>query len=278
MAVAELTNEERRTRKLVRVTSEAASSLLAPRSSFRTARLGAFLLGVSACGEMARDRAGTDTVAGTDSPVVIEGDFSAARTPCPAGATYTLGDTLAWATQIEEGKRVVLQAGGAAIDTVEVLFGVHHVGRDSLVFFPVLAYEADSAERATMSAPPAWPTDHVLCTPSGRRLLSEIVPYFNSGFSSPAVIDSAVHYWGMKPEGTQGSYRLYAMRYSPRHARLDSLFLREEAPATDYRYFYAPPFEEDGAVVFDGGDARVLVDPATWRLMRVESRRPPPTP
>ena len=233
---------------------------------------------MSACGEPAGDRATGDTSAPVDSPIIIEGDFSAARTPCPAGATYTFGDTLEWATQIEEGKRVVLRAGGAVIDTVEVLFGVHHVGRDSLVFFPVPAYEADSAEAATMAAPPAWPTDHVLCTPTGRRTLSEILPHFNSGFSSPAVIDSAVHYWGMKPEGTQGRYRLYAMRYSPRQARLDSLFLREEAPATDFRYFYGPPFEESRAVAFDGGEARVLVDPVAWRLIRVEPRHPSAAP
>jgi hypothetical protein len=233
---------------------------------------------MGACGEPSREGAAADTSAGADSPIAIEGDFSAVRTPCPAGATYTLGDTLPWATQIEEGKRVVLRANGVPIDTVEVLFGVHHVGRDSLIFFPVLAYDADSAEAATMAAPPAWPTDHVLCTPTGRRMLSEILPHFNSGFSSPAVIDSAVHYWGMKPEGSQGSYRLYAMRYAPRQARLDSLFLREEAPATDYRYFYGPPFEEAGAIVFDGGDARALVDPETWRLIRAEPRRPSPGP
>lgn len=244
----------------------------------RTARLGALLLGVSACAERAGDRADTGTSAGSDSPIVIEGDVSSARTPCPAGASYTLGDTLPWATMIEEGKRVVLRANGTLVDTVEVLFGVHHLGQDSLVFFPVRAYDADSAEVASLSAPAAWPTDHVLCTPAGRRTLSEILPHFNSGFSSPVVVDSAVHYWGMKPEGTQGSYRLYAMRYVPRQARLDSLFLREEAPATDYRYFYGPPFKENGAIVFDGGDAKALIDPATWRVIRVEPRRPSPTP
>lgn len=225
---------------------------------------------MGACGEPAGDRATGDTSAGADSPIVIEGDFSAARTPCPSGATYTLGDTLEWATMIEEGKRVVVRANGAVVDTVDVHFGVHHVGRDSLVFFPVLAYEVDSAEAAMMSAPPAWPTDHVLCTPTGRRTLSEIVPHFNSGFSSPSVLDSAVHYWGMKPEGSQGSYRLYAMRYIPRQARVDSLYLREESPATDYRYFYGPPFKENGTIIFDGGKARVVVDPTTWRALRIE--------
>lgn len=236
------------------------------------------LLGASACGAPAGDRASGDTRAGADSSVVIEGDFSVSHTPCPAGASYTLGDTLQWATMIEEGKRVVLRANGAIIDTVEVLFGVHHIGRDSLLFFPVRAYDADSVERASVPATPAWPTDHVLCTPAGRRTLSELVPYFNSGFSSPTVIDSAVHYWGMRPEGSQGSYRLYAMRYWPRGGRLDSLFLRDESPATDYRYFYGPPFEEGGAIVYDGGDARALIDPATWRVITVEPRRQSMTP
>ncbi|HJU68274.1 MAG TPA: hypothetical protein VJ650_08485 [Gemmatimonadaceae bacterium] len=228
------------------------------------------------CGPRPGDRSSVDTSADADSPVIIEGDFSIARTPCPAGATYTLGDTLAWATMIEEGKRVVLSANGAVIDTVETLFGVHRLGQDSLVFLPVRAYDADSAEVASLPAPAAWPTDHVLCTPSGRRTLGEVVPHFNAGFSSPAVIDSAVYYWGMKPEGNQGSYRLYAMRYAPRQTRLDSIFLREEAPATDYRYFYGPPFKADGAIVFDGGDARALIDPTTWRVIRIEARPPSP--
>ena len=175
---------------------------------------------------------------------------------------------------IEEGKRAVLRAGAAIIDTVDVLFGVHAVGRDSLVFLPVLAYEVDSAEAAMMSAPAAWPTDHVLCTPESRRPLTEILPHFNAGFSSPSVIDSSVYYWGLNPQSNQGQYRLYAMRYAPRHGRLDSLFLREEAPATDYRYFYGPPFEQNGAMVFEGGDARALIDPRTWRVLRIEARTP----
>lgn len=229
---------------------------------------------VLACGQ-ARDAGSATDTGAADSPIVIEGDFARPGPPCPAGATYAIGDTSDWATMIEEGKRAVLRAGATIIDTVDVLFGVHAVGRDSLIFLPVLAYEVDSTEAAAMSAPAAWPTDHVLCTPQGRRPLSDLVPHFNSGFSSPTIIDSTVYYWGMNPQNNQGRYRLYAMRYSPRHARLDSLFLREEAPATDYRYFYGPPFEENGAIVFEGGDARAIIDPGTWRVLRLEPRSSP---
>jgi hypothetical protein len=232
----------------------------------------AFLLGV-ACTKRSADRSQADTSASATSPVVTAADSVHVGPPCPAGATYAVGDTSNWATMIEEGKRAVLRGGGALIDTVDVLFGVHAVGRDSLLFLPVLAYEVDSAEAAMMSAPAAWPTDHVLCTPTGRRALSEMLPYFNSGFSSPSVIDSAVYYWGLNPQDEQGRYRLYAMRYAARRGQVDSLFLREEAPATDYRYFYGPPFVQDGAIVFEGGEARALSDPRAWRVIRVE--RPP---
>jgi hypothetical protein len=189
--------------------------------------------------------------------------------PCPTGVPYTVTDTSDWATMIEEGKRAVLRAGGTIIDTVDVAFGVHAVGRDSLVFLPVVAYDLDSAQRSQVNGPPAAPEEHVLCTPSGRRALSAILPHFNSGFSSPAVIDSTVYYWGLRLLDANGRLRLYAMRFAPRTPRVDSVFLREETPATDFRYFYGPPIEQEGAIVFEGGEARAMVDPATWRVLRV---------
>ena len=228
----------------------------------------ALLLGV-ACTKRSGDHSQADTEASATTSVVTAADSVHVGPPCPAGAAYAVGDTSDWATMIEEGKRAVLRAGGTVIDTVDVLFGVHVVGRDSLVFLPVLAYH-DSADAALLTAPTAWPTDHVLCAPAGRRTLSEMLPHFNSGFSSPSVIDSAVYYWGMKAQDNQGRYRLYAMRYVPRRGQLDSVFLREDAPATDYRFFYGPPFEENSAIVFEGGEARGFIDPLTWRVIRQE--------
>ena len=245
-----------------------------PTSSHLTARVGAaILLGLGACAEPARDRARTETLSRAESSALAPAGTVPAGVPCPAGATYTLGDTSDWATMIEEGKRAVLRAGGMLIDTVDVLFGAQVVGRDSLVFLPVLAYH-DSGDAAALSAPTAWPTDHVLCAPDGRRTLTEILPHFNAGFSSPSVIDSAVYYWGLNRQDDQGRYRLYAMRYSPRRGQLDSVFLREEAPATDYRFFYGPPFKQDSTIVFEGGEARALVDPLAWRVLRVERLAP----
>jgi len=229
-------------------------------------------IGLVACGRPRDDRSRPDTASGGDTAVVATSDVSGPMTPCPAGATYSLSDTGDWATAIEEGRRAVLRIGTTTIDTVDVAFGVHAVGRDSLLFLPVRAYDVDSAEAATMSAPAASPEEHVLCTPEGRRVVSTLVPHFNSGFSSPAVIDSTLYYWGLSLQDAGGRYRLYAIRHSARDGRLDSVFLREETPATDFRYFYSPPFERDGAIVFEGGEARVLIDREAWRILEAEGR------
>ena len=197
---------------------------------------------------------------------------------CAAGGRYRISDTSRWVTMIEEGKRAVLRAGPTIIDTVDVLFGVHPVGHDSLIFLPVVAYELDTAQRAQLNGPAAVPAEHVLCTSSERKVLSEALPHFNSGFSSPTVIDSTLYYWGLKLLDDRGRYRLYAMRFAPRTARLDSVFLREEMPATDFRYFYGPPFEQDGTIVFDGGDARAAIDPVAWRVIRVTPAAAPTQP
>jgi len=229
-------------------------------------------IGLVACGRPRDDRSRPDTASGGDTAVVATSDVSGPMTPCPAGATYSLSDTGDWATAIEEGRRAVLRIGTTTIDTVDVAFGVHAVGRDSLLFLPVRAYDVDSAEAATMSAPAASPEEHVLCTPEGRRVVSTLVPHFNSGFSSPSVIDSTLYYWGLSLQDAGGRYRLYAIRHSARDGRLDSVFLREETPATDFRYFYSPPFERDGAIVFEGGEARVLIDREAWRILEAEGR------
>ena len=243
-----------------------------PRLRLPRPRFAILIVGLVACVGSRDDRPRPDTAGGGDTAAVATSDVSGPMTPCPAGGPYSLSDTGAWATAIEEGRRAVLRVGTATIDTVDVAFGVHAVGRDSLLFLPVRAYDVDSAEAATMSAPAASPEEHVLCTPEGRRALSTLVPHFNSGFSSPSVIDSTLYYWGLSLQDAGGRYRLYAIRHSARDGRVDSVFLREETPATDFRYFSSPPFERDGAIVFEGGEGRVLIDREAWRILAAESR------
>lgn len=136
---------------------------------------------------------------------------------------YTLTDTSGWAFFEEDGQRAVLRHEGVAIDTADLYFGVVAVGRDSLVFLPV---RTDTVPLSTASVLTyeSFPTEHVLWTPTSRRKLSDLLPFFNAGASSPtSPTTSVIHYWGIAPHPPTN--RLYAMRYDFRTARVDSVFL-----------------------------------------------------
>lgn len=208
---------------------------------------------------------GTNRIADTAPALAPE------RSPEPALPTedilppgYTLTDTTTWATMLEDGQRAILRRAGIAIDTVDLTFGVAAVGKDSLVFLPV---RTDTVPLTTTSVPSyeSFPTEHVLWTPLARRELREILPFFNSFFSSPRITRSSViHYWGIGHRGDTAN-RLYGMRYDFRTAHLDSLFLAREDPlATDYRFHLGLPQIQSNEVSFDG----VVLDRATWRIIR----------
>jgi hypothetical protein len=161
---------------------------------------------------------------------------------------------------LEEGARAVLRRGGVVIDTVDVEFGVTVVGRDSLVYLQVqtdttpLHFNNDTSYES-------FPTHYYLWSPTSRRKLSDLVPYFDSYFSSPAIMEnSTMLYWGIAPRVNTNA--LYAMRYDFRSARLDSLSLdRQDAIATDYRYYLHTPQSLGKEVMFDS----VAIDATTWR-------------
>jgi hypothetical protein len=176
---------------------------------------------------------------------------------------------------LEEGERAVLRVRATPIDTVDLTFGVQPVGGGALIFLPVRTYAVDSVEAGLLPGPPGKPTDHVLCTPTERWTLRSRLPYFDSYFSSPVTLDSGVVYWGIRSLGDNRPDRLYAIRYDPRTKRVDSLALREEALATDYRYYLPPPVREGDVISFEGKDSTALVDPVAWRLVRFERRQPP---
>jgi hypothetical protein len=210
---------------------------------------------------------GPNRVADTSPPAEPQPEIvPVPASPLPFG--YTLTDTSVWSTIEEEGQRAILRHGGVAIDTVDLNFGVAAVGEDSLVFLPV---RTDTIPLTTTSVPSyeSFPTDHVLWTPTSRRKLRDVLPFFDAYFSSPTIPStSVIHYWGIAPK--KPTNRLYAIRYDFQRARVDSVFLdREDALATDYRYHLGIPQIHGNEVSFDG----VILDESTWRVIR---RDPPP--
>jgi len=210
---------------------------------------------------------GPDRVADTSPPGKPQPEIvPIPASPLPSG--YTLTDTSGWSTDEEEGQRAILRHGAVAIDTVDLYFGVAAVGEDSLVFLPV---RTDTTPLFRTSVPmyESFPREHVLWTPTSRRKLRDVLPFFDAYFSSPTISStSVIHYWGIAPRAPTN--RLYAMRYDFRKARVDSVFLdREDALATDYRYHLGIPQIHGSEFSFDG----VVLDASTWRVIRHD---PPP--
>jgi len=185
----------------------------------------------------------------------------------PAG--YALTDTSTWEAFEEQGQRAILRRAGVAIDTVDLTYGVTAVGQDSLVFLPVRTDTLPNFPNAKVLTYDSFPRDYAFWSPTSRLRLRDVLPFFDSFFSSPTKPRGAViHYWGIAPQ--RPTNRIYAMRYDFRAARLDSTFLnREDALATDYRYHFGTPQIHGNEVSFDG----VIVDSATWLVIRHE---PPP--
>jgi hypothetical protein len=192
-------------------------------------------------------------------------DTAASEDTLPSG--YTLTDTTSWGTALEDGQRAVLRRGEVMIDTVDLFFGVAAVGQDSLVFLPVRTDTA-AITGGSVTWHESYPTEHVFWTLASRRELRAFLPFFNAYFSSPTIArESVIHYWGMERDGS--AYRLHAIRYDFRTARLDSLFLNRDSAGTDYRYHFRPPRVQGNEVSFGGS----VLDATTWRVIR---RDPPP--
>jgi len=226
-----------------------------------------FLVAACASPEPQLRPAATDTAQHPPALVAESAQTPAPITPptpdivLPAG--YSLSAPFYWGNMLEDGERAVLRRGEFLIDTVDAGIGVAVVGKDSLVFFQVQT-DTTPQRMGTVISYESFPTEYFLWSPNTKRKLSELVPYFDSNFSSPVITsDSTILYWGIAPRDTTNA--LYAMRYDFRSAHLDSVSLdRTDHMATDYRYHLGRHQVRGKEVLFDS----VAVDATTWRVIR----------
>ena len=211
----------------------------------------------AACGDSRAARA--PSVAGASAVAVGAAGRPDSVSTLPAG--YALTDTADFTGMTNDGRRAILRApDGTALDTVDLGFGVHTVGRDSLLLLPVRAEDLGGGQMG------AGITEHELLHAGRRRALKTLLPHFSDYFSSPAVIDRALFYWGLEPDPASraGHYQLWAVRYDFPTARRDSLALGSVTMETDDRGYLTAPFREGPEVIYRMGEVR-------W------SWRPPPT-
>jgi len=155
-----------------------------------------------------------------------------------------------YGTMTNEGTLAVLGAAGATIDTVEAGFGVHQVGRDSIVFQPVRGAPSPDAE--------SWHQlgQFTLYYQGRRSTLNQLLPYLHQCFSQPAIDGAVIYYWGLALGDTP---RVYAARFSFASRSLDTLQLVGfDLPATDDCGFLPPPARDSSGFAF--GEYRVSED------------------
>src|SRR5690349_8800800 len=95
-----------------------------------------------------------------------------------AGADYTITDTAAYRNLVSEGRLGVLRRAGTYVDSIDLAFGLQQINADSLIFLPVRSAPDGAGGVATSI------TDHVLYDGAKRTLIKDIVPDFDSHFSS----------------------------------------------------------------------------------------------
>ena len=165
----------------------------------------------------------------------------------PAAPAYVLADTMPYENLVWSGRMAVLKRDGVVIDTVDADFGVYVVGRDSILFLPVRSDSSPEGPVRTIAEP-------VLYDGRTRTPLRDIVPHFSSQFSSPAVVDGALLYWGL--HHTDGIDSVKAVRYEFGRRRLNVLPLTDSITGTDNRFHYTPPHLEGKEIVFESPEGR----------------------
>lgn len=185
-------------------------------------------------------------------PVTLGGGLVLVLTGVGSGLhaqeAYQIRDTSSYENMVDRGILGVLYQAETYVDSIDLPFGLQHVP-NGVLFLPVRT-SIDDDPRFTET----FRTEYILYDGGNRVPVSKLVPLFIDLMSSPAVVDSVLHYWGFR-ESTilQGSTTVYAMRYDFTEQRADSTELFDDpiALASDYRWRFGPPQSEDGVVMYD---------------------------
>ena len=134
-------------------------------------------------------------------------------------AGFRLTDSIEFRDDVSGHMLAVLHKSESLIDTVEVAFGVHEFGTDSILYRAISGYRVEDGETWAAVGPVT------LYTSGTRTALDERLSGFGP-FSSPAVIDDNIYYWSIEPQPlADATQRLWARRYDVRTGATDSLLL-----------------------------------------------------
>jgi len=165
-------------------------------------------------------------------------------------------DTAAYTNDIYAGRLACLYCADTLVDSIETAFGLPAVGADSVVYLKV-----ETLNRGMLRG--TYFTKLILFCRGQVSVLSDSLPLYNEHFSSPAVVDSSLYYWGL------GAENIYAMRFNVRKARLDSIRLNIQGSViTDAPDYFGRPKEHSGGILFAVKDGQKFVVSRDWRKVR----------
>lgn len=174
------------------------------------------------------------------------------------GQVLSIPDTVAWdnstglgQTWTMRGQWGRLYADGVFVDSIDLRWGLQAV-RGGTIFQIVRSdvlpsrdwvARGEGPEQVTV-VDPMW---YVFIDSTGTTGLHDVLPEFDWIYSSPAVVDSLVYYWGITLDSMR-VWHLSARRYDLATGEADSTALTTIRPATDWRGFLEKPVLEGSLI------------------------------
>jgi len=167
------------------------------------------------------------------------------------GQVLSICDTVAWdnstglgQTWTMRGQWGRLYADGVFVDSIDLRWGLQAV-RGGTIFQVVRSRvlpsrdwvaRGEGPEQVTV-VDPMW---HVFIDSTGTTMLHDVLPEFSWIYSSPAVVDSLVYYWGIRVDSMR-VWHLSARRYDFEAGEAVSTDLTTYSPETDVRGILEAP-------------------------------------
>ena len=174
------------------------------------------------------------------------------------GQVLSIRDTVAWdnssglsQTWTTRGQWGRLYADGVFVDSIDLRWGlqavrggtIFQIVRSNVVPSRDWVARGEGPEQVTV-VDPMW---HVFIDSTGTTGLHDVLPEFDWIYSSPAVVDSLVYYWGITLDSMR-VWHLSARRYDLATGEADSTALTTIRPATDRRWFLEEPVLEGSLI------------------------------
>ncbi|MBD3393185.1 MAG: hypothetical protein GF418_13740 [Chitinivibrionales bacterium] len=165
----------------------------------------------------------------------------------PGEPEMALRDTAAYTNDIYADRFSRFYFNDSLVDSIDTDFGLQPVGRDSVVYVRV-----ETLDRRQLRG--TYFTKLMLFHDGAVSRLSRHLPFYNEHFSSPAVIDSTLYYWGFHED------KVLAARMDFDAGRPDTITLDiHGSMITDSPFFFARPKRHAGGVLFGIADGQSFV-------------------